>query len=132
VTDPDKKRGLYRKYFVQRLDERDAAPDVMLHLTAVETDPRQAAAARCGCREAMCPHTPFPATRKRVARPPAKHAGCRYYVLDLDHDAFAGPALLAYADACEAEFPALAADLRRLAPAPSPRESGTADTKKEE
>jgi hypothetical protein len=33
-------------------------------------------------------------------------------VLDLKHDRFAGPALRAYADACEAEYPLLARDLR--------------------
>lgn len=46
-----------------------------------------------------------------------KHEHCRYFVLDLDHDAHAAPALRAYADSCEAGFPALAADLRKLAPA---------------
>jgi hypothetical protein len=122
VSDPDTKRGLYHKYFVQRLDPRDMDPDVILHLTAIEPDPVQPRAPRCGCREAMCPHVPFPAFRKRVARPPEKHARCRYYVLDLDHDRFAAPALLAYAAACEVEFPALAADLRRLA---SPTQEGT-------
>jgi hypothetical protein len=44
-----------------------------------------------------------------------KHAGCMYYVLDLSHDIYAGPALIAYADACAAEFPLLAEDLRKLA-----------------
>ena len=41
-----------------------------------------------------------------------RHFGCKYFVLDLDHDRFAQPALLAYADACEELYPALAADLR--------------------
>lgn len=41
--------------------------------------------------------------------PGGKHYGCEYFVLDIDHDKFAIPALRAYA---EAEFPLLAADIR--------------------
>ena len=41
-----------------------------------------------------------------------KHVDCDYFVLDMTHDKFAGTAMLAYADACEAEYPKLAADLR--------------------
>lgn len=41
-----------------------------------------------------------------------KHFACDYFVLDLTHDKFAKAALNAYADACEAEFPVLADDLR--------------------
>jgi hypothetical protein len=41
-----------------------------------------------------------------------KHYGCSYFVLDLDHDPAAIPALLAYADACELRYPQLADDLR--------------------
>ena len=41
-----------------------------------------------------------------------KHDGCDYFVLDLTHDPHARPALLAYADSCEAEYPLLAIDLR--------------------
>ncbi len=44
-----------------------------------------------------------------------KHHGCHYFILDLDHDPFAVPALRAYADACRSEFPLLAADLRLVA-----------------
>jgi hypothetical protein len=44
-----------------------------------------------------------------------KHDGCEYFVLDLTHDKFAAPAVLAYAEACESEYPALAADLRAKA-----------------
>jgi hypothetical protein len=44
--------------------------------------------------------------------PGGKHAACPYFVLDLVHDKFAAPALRAYADACEAEFPLLARDIR--------------------
>ena len=42
-----------------------------------------------------------------------KHARCRYFVLDLKHDKFAGPALLAYAKACAKEYPVLARQLRK-------------------
>jgi len=41
-----------------------------------------------------------------------KHEGCNYFVLDLTHDPFAKAAVLAYADACEQEYPVLAKDLR--------------------
>lgn len=57
---------------------------------------------------------------ERLNDPAGKHRDCRYYVLDLEHDAFAGPALRAYADACAAEFPALAADLRATFPPSAP------------
>ena len=40
-----------------------------------------------------------------------KHEHCNYFVLDLEHDPYAIPALKAYADACRAEYPELAADL---------------------
>ncbi|MGD0485105.1 MAG: hypothetical protein ABSB58_10735 [Gemmatimonadales bacterium] len=43
--------------------------------------------------------------------PGEKHDGCRYFVLDLDHDKFAVPALRSYAMACRAELPRLSADL---------------------
>lgn len=45
-----------------------------------------------------------------------KHEHCRYFVLDLnaDHDPHAAAALDAYANSCAREFPALAADLRRI------------------
>lgn len=41
-----------------------------------------------------------------------KHYGCRYFVLDVDHDQYAQAALTAYAAACEATHPKLARDLR--------------------
>ncbi len=44
-----------------------------------------------------------------------KHEHCEYFVLDWVHDPFAIPAALAYAAACEEEYPVLAADLRRRA-----------------
>lgn len=40
-----------------------------------------------------------------------KHAGCKYFVLDMDHDKHALPALKAYAKSCEKEYPFLANDL---------------------
>lgn len=48
-------------------------------------------------------------------KPGFKHADCEYFVLDLTHDMFAISAIKAYADACEEEYPQLAADLRRKA-----------------
>lgn len=44
--------------------------------------------------------------------PDQKHDGCDYFVLDLTHDPFAAPALLAYVEACREEYPALARDLK--------------------
>ncbi len=46
------------------------------------------------------------------SQPGQKHHGCAYFVLDLDHDPHARPALLAYAKSCEAQYPELAKDLR--------------------
>ena len=46
--------------------------------------------------------------------PGKKHDGCEYFVLDLTHDDYAIPALIAYAKACRKEYPALAADLDRI------------------
>lgn len=48
------------------------------------------------------------------SEPGKKHEGCDYFVLDWTHDPFAIPALRAYADACEAEYPALARDIRSM------------------
>ena len=45
--------------------------------------------------------------------PSGKHYGCRYFVLDVDHDVHAAAALGAYANACQHTHPELAADLRR-------------------
>jgi hypothetical protein len=50
------------------------------------------------------------------SEPGGKHERCRYFVLDLDHDEFAGAALAAYAANCRAKFPELADDLERLTP----------------
>jgi hypothetical protein len=46
--------------------------------------------------------------------PGKKHAGCRFFVLDLEHDAFAPMTIWHYAHLCAGEFPALAEDLRLL------------------
>jgi hypothetical protein len=44
-----------------------------------------------------------------------KHADCKYFVLDLRHDKFAGNALEAYAQACKEEYPRLSLELREVA-----------------
>jgi hypothetical protein len=49
------------------------------------------------------------------SNPGQKHDGCEYFVLDATHDPHAKAALLAYADSCEAKYPALARDARRMA-----------------
>lgn len=43
-----------------------------------------------------------------------KHNGCRYFVLDLDHDPYALPAIKAYADSCMSEYPILSSDLKKV------------------
>lgn len=43
-----------------------------------------------------------------------KHYQCCYFVLDLTHDPHALPALAAYANSCEADYPMLAHDLRGI------------------
>jgi len=48
------------------------------------------------------------------SRPGKKHNGCFYFVLDTTHDKYAKPALKAYAEACEVEYPELAKDIRKL------------------
>ena len=48
---------------------------------------------------------------ERLHDPTGKHAGCNYFVLDLDHDEFAIPALRAYAKSCREKFPQLAKDI---------------------
>lgn len=47
--------------------------------------------------------------------PGQKHDGCDYFVLDLTHDPFALPAIIAYAEACREEYPALSRDLTQKA-----------------
>lgn len=46
--------------------------------------------------------------------PGGKHEGDKYFVLNLTTDKHAIPALATYADACNDEYPALAADLRAM------------------
>lgn len=46
--------------------------------------------------------------------PGGKHEGCRYFVLDIDHDPHAKAALAAYAESCGADYPHLAIDLKGL------------------
>lgn len=46
--------------------------------------------------------------------PGGKHENCDYFVLDLDHDIHALPALHAYARACGGEYPDLAQDIQHL------------------
>jgi NTP pyrophosphatase (non-canonical NTP hydrolase) len=48
------------------------------------------------------------------SEPGGKHEGCQYFVLDLNHDPYSVPALLAYATACRARFPELATDLLNI------------------
>lgn len=47
----------------------------------------------------------------RVSDPESKHEGCRYFVLDPQHDPAARSALLAYAEASGSTRPELANDL---------------------
>lgn len=47
--------------------------------------------------------------------PGEKHYLCEYFVLDLKHDRHARTAILAYAESCKKEYPALAADLFKVA-----------------
>ena len=48
------------------------------------------------------------------SEPGQKHENCRYFVLDLDHDPFAIPAIKAYAEACRPQYPKLADDLIQI------------------
>lgn len=50
-----------------------------------------------------------------TSEPGKKHEGCEYFVLDTTHDKHAYAALLAYAESCEPEYPALARDLSIVA-----------------
>ena len=60
-------------------------------------------------------HKKFNVTRADgSSEPGGKHEDCRYFVLDIDHDPFAIPALRAYAHACAESHPDLAADLFEL------------------
>lgn len=46
------------------------------------------------------------------SRPGRRHHGCAYFVLDLTHDPHALPAIEAYADSCQRDYPRLACDLK--------------------
>ena len=85
----DQRRGIYRKYFVQRLDEDDQKLRLKL------------------CAELSGGRIPLP--------PPPKHENCEFFVLDLVHDPFAAPALRAYAKACAVDYPILARELLSFA-----------------
>jgi hypothetical protein len=45
------------------------------------------------------------------SEPGGKHEDCRYFVLDMNHDPYATPALKAYAEACRYSHPQLSKDL---------------------
>jgi hypothetical protein len=47
------------------------------------------------------------------SQPGGKHFGCRYFVLDLNHDQHAPAAMRAYAAHCRATHPQLAAEIER-------------------
>jgi hypothetical protein len=49
------------------------------------------------------------------SEPGEKHYLCSYFVLDLKHDKHARKALLAYAESCKKEYPALSQDLYKIA-----------------
>ena len=54
--------------------------------------------------------------------PGGKHHGCRYFVLDLNHDAHAASAMRAYAESCRYSHPQLAADIdKEFPPMPAAR-----------
>ena len=48
------------------------------------------------------------------SEPGGKHEHCKYFVLDLEHDPFAKPALRKYAEACRETHPDLARDLESM------------------
>lgn len=50
-------------------------------------------------------------TVKRNDDPEGKHSRCFNFVLDLDHDPYAFPALAIYIQHCQKEYPLLAAEL---------------------
>lgn len=50
-----------------------------------------------------------------TSKPGGKHDACFYFVLDITCDPHAIPALMAYAEACKADYPLLARDVRQKA-----------------
>ena len=65
------------------------------------------------------------------SNPGGKHYNCEYFVLDLTHDKYANPALLAYAAACADEYPILAQELRNKADPYADLKKAEADPTKE-
>jgi hypothetical protein len=51
---------------------------------------------------------------ERLDDPKGEHDNCLYFVLDIEHDAYAVHALSSYAHACRREYPELARDLDKL------------------
>lgn len=49
------------------------------------------------------------------SEPGGKHEGCRYFVLDIDHDPHALAALVAYAYSCRDTHPELSDDIYQIA-----------------
>jgi hypothetical protein len=127
-----------RTCVAQVFDEAEARRLVDL-ATAAIADGQATAQAPCGNRE-YCSRFPFcgcggpdPLPERDATKPAeqqglfrkfnvtrtdassakgGKHEGCEYFVLDTTHDQHAKAALSAYALACRATHPALAADLR--------------------
>lgn len=56
--------------------------------------------------------------------PGGKHENCTYFVLDLNHDPHAIPALRAYAKSCKKTHPQLSLDLTRIIETPEQRPCG--------
>lgn len=78
---------------------------------------------RCTCTCYVAPGVPIDDTNlglyqkykvERIGGTPHLHDDCFFFVLDLDHDPHAIPALMAYMMACEKEYPLLAHDLRSV------------------
>jgi hypothetical protein len=89
MSDPDKERGLYQKYFVQRLPEGCDTRGLAL----------------VDLRKTGTMHADV------LLLPPQKHEKCPYFVLDLVHDKHARYAANVYALSCQDEYPALAKSL---------------------
>jgi len=66
----DRNRGIYRKFFVSRVDGSSGIG--------------------------------------------GKHEHCFHFVIDVDHDPYAGAALMAYAEVCAEEHPKLSEDLKKI------------------
>ena len=80
---------------------------------------RDIVATVCGLRGAVCEKEPDKEKGlyakyyvKRLNDDAGKHKNCEFFVLDWQHDKFAIPAMAAYANACENEYPQLTRDIR--------------------